>query len=185
MSPINYAGNGKLKTFPPTIGNSVVIHIRDSKEVRTNGTDKDNFRSQDKNWGYRFELTLTNDRLFLLNNWTLFFAFKEPVNAELDANGDKVPVQDGDKIQIDHVGTKDYRVTILERGTGLGVVVPDVEKEEYNKAKRAEQGTPPVATTQAPPVQATPPVQQTLPPAQATPPVQQTSQPEEELDLPF
>ena len=181
--PIDYEGNA-LKAFGPKVGESKIIHIRSSVKVEDpSKTSEENFRSKVKNWGYRFELTLTNGRIFTLNNWKVFFAFKEPANAELDEKGVKVPVQDGDKIQIDHVAERVYKVNIIEKGTGIGVTVEDTEKLAYDNAKAVEAGqtvapvetpavvaTPPAATPPAvtPPV-ATPPV--ATPPPAVTPPV--------------
>jgi len=185
MSPIDYSG-GVLQEFGPKVGETKVIHIRESRKVEDpSGTDEKNFRSTTKNFGYRFELTLTNDRIFLLNVWKLFFAFK-------DAN-----VQDGDLVQIAHPAAKVYQVTVLERGTGIGVRVEDTEKAKYEASKQSGQAAPAPDTTQAPVTQA-PPVAQPAPapvtqapatPQVATPPVTQppVAQPEadEDIDLPF
>lgn len=200
--PIDYSG-GSLKEFGPKVGESKVIHIRESVKVEEPNSE-DNFRSQVKNFGYRFELTLTNGRIFMLNVWKLFFAFKEPVNAEVDEKGNKVPVQDGDKVQIDHIGNSEYKVTILEKGTGIGLVVEDTEKIAYDQAK--QNGTTVAPTTQTPAAQAPVPAAQpapvatqavqtapvTTPPAAtppvATPPVQaapDVAKPAADVDLPF
>lgn len=204
MSPIDYSGGMQLKEFSPKVGESKVIHIRSSVKVEDpTGQDEQNFRSMTKNFGYRFELTLTNGRLFLLNVWKLFFAFRD------------AGVEDGDLVQIEHPGQGTYVVTILEKGTGIGVTVPDLEKEKYLADKRANGGQAPAPTTQQAtpattpatvvtpsvqpaPVNVAPPVQQTaVPPASvAVPPVQPATvapvnttppvpQPEEEMDLPF
>ena len=147
--PIDYEGNA-LKAFGPKVGESKIIHIRSSVKVEDpSKTSEENFRSKVKNWGYRFELTLTNGRIFTLNNWKVFFAFKEPANAELDEKGVKVPVQDGDKIQIDHVAERVYAVNIIEKGTGIGVIVEDTEKAAYDNAKAAEAGQAPATTAPA------------------------------------
>jgi len=190
MSPIDYTG-GTLKEFGPKVGESKVIHIREARRVEDpTGQDEQNFRSMTKNFGYRFELTLTNGRIFMLNVWKLFFAFKE------------ADVQDGDLVQIDHLDKGVYKVTVLEKGTGIGVVVEDTEKAAYDAEQAAKKGTAPApAVAQpapvaqvAPPV-AQAPVTQPAPVAQPAvtqpvtqPPVAQPAvqaKPEEELDLPF
>lgn len=193
MSPIDYNAVASLREFGPKVGESKAIHIRKSEKVE-DPEDKNqrNFKSTIKNFGFRYELTLTNGRIFDLNVWKLFYAFQEK------------NVQDGDKVQIDHPGEGVYVVTILEQGTGIDMVVPDLEKEEYLAHKKAGTlvdgkipkgaaplaqsapvATPPVATppaaqapvTQAPVTQA--PITQ-VPPA-VTPPAATN----EELDLPF
>ena len=114
MCPIDYSGSKVWNEFGPKVGESKVIHIRESVRVNDpTGTDEQNFRSMAKNFGFRYELTLTNGRIFLLNIWKLFYAFEA------------VKVEDGDLIQIDHPGQGVYKVTILEKGTGIGLVVPD------------------------------------------------------------
>ena len=175
MSPIDYSG-GTLKAFGPKVGESKVIHIRESKRVESSMDDPLNFRSRTENKGYRYELTLTNGRIFMLNVWKIFFAFK-------DAN-----VEDGDLVQIDHPGEGVYKVSVLEKGTGLGVVVEDTEKMEYEATKKAggTVSAPPVAKVAPavqPPVQATPPVKATPPVQATTPPAQKAT--DEGLDLPF
>lgn len=170
---IDYSG-GTLKEFGPKVGESKVIHIREAARVDDpTGNDPNNFRSKTKNFGYRYELTLTNGRVFLLNVWKLFFAFKD------------ADVQDGDKVQIDHTGTSEYRVTILEKGTGIGVVVEDTEKLAYEEGRA--QATPtaaPVAPVVAAPV-APAPVAPVAPAPVAPAPAPVVAKPEEELDLPF
>ena len=170
--PIDYEGNA-LKAFGPKVGESKIIHIRSSVKVEDpSKTSEENFRSKVKNWGYRFELTLTNGRIFTLNNWKVFFAFKEPANAELDEKGVKVPVQDGDKIQIDHVAERVYAVNIIEKGTGIGVIVEDTEKAAYDNAKAAEAGQAPATTAPAvAPAAVTPVVTKPVAPAAVTPAV--------------
>jgi len=184
---IDYNSGGIFKEFVPKVGESKVVHIRESSKVEDpSATSDDNFRNKTKNFGYRYELTLTNDRIMLLNVWKLFFAFKEPVNAELDDKGKKVPVQDGDKIQIDHPAERVYSVTILEKGTGIGVVVPDLEKEAFIKNGGKGTTAAPVTTTPAS-VAATPPVAApaVATPPTAQPPVAQTPPPTGDVDLPF
>lgn len=191
--PIDYSG-GTLKEFGPKVGESKVIHIRESVRVEDpTKTSEDNFRSMDSNSGYRYEVTLTNGRTFMLNVWKLYFAFKEPVNAELDDKGEKIGVQDGDKIQIDHPANSVYSITILEKGTGIGVVVEDTEKLEYQKNKgTAQPATQQVVNTGTPPAQTIVPANTGTPPAQVvnqgTTPVEQVNQTppvESEPDLPF
>ena len=191
--PIDYSG-GTLKEFGPKVGESKVIHIRESVKVEDpTGVSEENFRSQTRNWGYRFELTLTNGRIFQLNVWKLFFAFKEPINAELDGAGVKIPVQDGDKINIDHPANSVYTVTIIEKGTGIGVEVEDTEKLEYQKNKENTGTGQAPAQTAAPVNTATPPAQTVQPATQVapntvTPPVEKVKKDtpaEGEPDLPF
>lgn len=161
--PIDYSG-GTLKEFGPKVGETKVIHIRSAARVDDpTGTDELNFRSRTKNFGYRYELTLTNDRVFLLNVWKLFFAFKE------------ADVQDGDKVQIDHPGEGVYKVTVLEKGTGIGVTVPDEEKLAYEAEQAAKKGAPATTKTNPTPAPTT---------AQATPPPAQPAS-EDKPDLPF
>lgn len=127
--PIDYSGSARLKKFGPKIGETDLIHIREINRIEdSTGQSDDNFRSRTKNWGFHYECVLTNDRSFLLNNWKLYYAFKGQ------------DVQDGDLVQINHVGEGEYEVEVLERGTGVGVVVPDEEKEAYLAQKRADQG---------------------------------------------
>ena len=181
--PIDYSGGGTLKEFGPKVGESKVIHIRSAEKVEDpSATSDDNFRSLTKNFCYRYELTLTNGRIFMLNVWKLFFAFKEPVNADKDEKGVAVPVQDGDKIQIDHPGKGVYKVTILEKGTGINLVVEDTEKLEYDKNKASGTVAPVAAVAPVAPVAAVAPVVPASPaPAAPAPEVK----PSEGLDLPF
>ncbi len=188
MSPIDYNTGMALREFGPKVGESKVIHIRVFNRV-DDPEDKNNrnFKSTVKNFGFRYEITLTNGRVFDLNVWKLFYAFEAQ------------KVDDGDKVQIDHPGEGVYNVTVLERKTGIDKVVPDLEKENYLAHKKAgtlvdgkvpvgaaplAQAAPVVAPPAAvapaatPPV-VTPPVAQT--PA-ATPPVVANN---DELDLPF
>lgn len=190
--PIDYSG-GTLKEFGPKVGESKVIHIRESVKVEdATGNSEENFRSQTKNWGYRFEITLTNGRIFTLNTWRLFFAFKKPVNAELDEKNEKIPVQDGDKIQIDHPANSEYSVTILEKGTGIGVIVEDTEKIAYDETKKTNSGQETaVPASSAAPASTTPGVTATPAPAPAPAPevkkpAEVTPKPaDDNLDLPF
>lgn len=169
MSPIDYSG-GTLKEFGPKVGESKVIHIREAAKVEDpTGTSEENFRSRTRNFGYRFELTLTNGRIFPLNVWKLFFAFKE------------ADVQDGDKIQIDHPAEGVYRVTVLEKGTGIGVVVEDTEKQAYEEQQKANK---PASNTGQAPVNTGTPDNTGKTPAQATNPSTAPAA-EEGLDLPF
>jgi hypothetical protein len=201
---INYNEAVKLEHFCPRKGESTIIHIRSCERVTDpdNTKEKNYFESKTKHAGFRDEFTLTNGRIFYLNNWSLSKVFA--------AN----EVTDGDKIKITHVDTRKYTVEVLERGTGIGVEVPDLEKDLYNQLKkdggldangkipeaqliavRAQQdalnGTPvaqaPVATP-APAVEAPAPAPVTPPvaPVTQTPPVTPAPAAEEEdLDLPF
>jgi len=185
--PIDYSG-GTLKEFGPKVGESKVIHIRTAERVEDpSATSDDNFRSLTKNFGYRYELTLTNGRIFMLNVWKLFFAFKEPLNADKDEKGVAVPVQDGDKIQIDHPGKGVYKITILEKGTGIGVVVEDTEKLAYDQSKAAGGTAPAPVVAPAPAVAPAPQAAAPATPASPAPaaPAPEAAKPSEELDLPF
>lgn len=182
MSPFNYESSARLQRFTPKIGETLVIHIRDSKRVDDpTRTDEKNFRSRTENFGWRHEATLTDGRLFIVNTFKLWEEFN------------KAGVDDGDLVQIEHIAKGSYKVTVLEKGTGLGIVVPDLEKEQYLASKRASQAPAPAQTvTQSPatvaPVATPAPVAQPVqatPPAAVAPAVAPVVQPEEELDLPF
>jgi hypothetical protein len=125
MSPINYNEAFKLEQFGPRVGEKLVIHIRSCERVQDpdNSNERNYYESKTKHAGFRDEFILTNGRVFYLNNWKL--------NKEFARN----KVTDGDKIEIDHVGSGQYKVTVLERGTGIGLTVPDIEKELYNQCK--------------------------------------------------
>jgi hypothetical protein len=127
MSPINYNEAVKLEHFCPRKGESTVIHIRSCERVvdPDNSKEKNYFESKTQHAGYRDEFTLTSGRIFYLNNWSLSKVFA--------AN----EVTDGDKIRITHVDTRQYTVEVLERGTGIGVEVPDLEKDLYNQLKKS------------------------------------------------
>ena len=180
MCPIDYSG-GSFKEFGPKVGESKVIHIREANRVEDSTCkSEDNFKNRTKNFGFRYELTLTNSRIFLLNVWKLFFEFKAQ------------DVQDGDKIQIDHPGEGVYKVTVLEKGTGIGVEVEDIEKKEFLANKAAGgTGAAPAGTGAAPaaPVVApvtTPPAGTVTPSAPVvTPQVKAQPAASEEMDLPF
>ena len=66
-----------------------------------------NFRSQTQNYGFHYKLYLPNKKFVLLNNFSLFAEFKANM------------IQDGDVIQVDHIGRGKYKVIKLRKSNSI------------------------------------------------------------------
>lgn len=88
--PIEYgrSSSGEFE-FAPKIGEEKTFTIIKATKIDSPNGDM-NFKNRKKDFGYYYELTMDNGKVFILNTWSLFFKMKD------------LNVQDGDRITIRH-----------------------------------------------------------------------------------